>query len=87
MNFNKNKSVVVNTGLTCSRNTWKLTPLGKGSKKWYLSLLGGVNEGQFSLFIFFWSLANIKCVATNNMHDPAVILRGMTSICSNVYDI
>ena len=41
-----------------------------------------------------WSLAKIKCVAadirrgaTNNLHDAAVILRGMVSILKDVFDI
>merc|ERR1711973_196979 len=34
-----------------------------------------------------WSLANIKCVAAIILRGPAVILCGMTSICSNLHDI
>ena len=41
-----------------------------------------------------WSLAKIKWVAadirrgaTNNLHDAAVILRGMVSILKDVFDI
>ena len=56
--------------------------------------MGGWPGAQGDTSSPLWSLAKIECVAadirrgvTNNLHDAAVILRGMVSILKDVFDI